>query len=78
MGKGKNRDKSAVKKGGGLSGAMGTSLGSYEYSPEWFKKQARKRKNFEAKCKRLSGPVRTRQLTEEELERVRKGETLDL
>lgn len=77
MGKGKNRGKGAVKRGGGFSGSLGTSLGSYEYSPEWFKKQARKRKNFEAKCKRLSGPVRTRQLTEEELDRVRKGEPLE-
>lgn len=41
-----------------LKGSSGGSLGAYETSPTWRKKQREKTKRFDKYCERRSGPVR--------------------
>ena len=48
------------QKGKGITGG---SLGAYEYSEKWRKKQKNKAERFNAKCKKLSGEVRVRKMT---------------
>lgn len=52
-----------------LKGTSGTSMGSYEMSDRWKKKQRNKAKRFDAYCKRQNGPVRVTKLTPEEIEK---------
>ncbi|WP_418733517.1 hypothetical protein [Ellagibacter sp.] len=58
-------------------GLSGTSMGAYETSAAWNKRQRKKAKRFDARCKRLSGSVRTRMMTPEEWEAGRRADDSD-
>ena len=50
-------------------GTTGGSLGAYEITLAGRKRQREWAKRFNARCKRLSGPVTVRKMTPEEMER---------
>lgn len=52
-------------------GTTGGSLGACEITPVGRKRQREWAKRFDARCKRLSGPVTVRKMTPEEMERYR-------
>ena len=47
------------------TGLSGTSMGACETSTAWRKRQRKKAERFDARCKRLSGSVRSRMTPEE-------------
>ncbi|WP_225749136.1 hypothetical protein [Paraeggerthella sp. Marseille-Q4926] len=51
----------------GLKGTNGTQMNSIEVTPAGRKRQQNKAKRFEQRCRKMSGPVKTRKLTPEEL-----------
>lgn len=59
-------------------GISGTSMGAYETSAAWRKRQRKKAERFDARCKRLSGSVRSRMMTPEEREAYRRADGPDV
>lgn len=55
----------------GNKGAIGGSMNARETTAKWQKKQQQKAARFDERCKKLSGPVKTRQMKPEELTSVR-------
>ena len=51
----------------------GTSMGAYETSAAWRKRQRKKAERFDARRKRLSGSARSRMMTPEEWEVYRRA-----